>query len=242
MLDPIVERMKCYFEANDITDDGKQWAISIVFVVLHVIHLSETWFTQKNLWEKPLNNGKRQCKLIQTRNCQRPVQRFKFSSQVRSPGESITMYMAALRQLAEHCNFSEHLKKMLRDRLVCGINEVKIQRRLLAEAQLTHKLAVVIAVGMQVASTNAQELQHSTETMTVSRDVNRLQTEAVLQKRKAGAGVRECYTCGSKHEASECRFQDAECHKCKKRGHIARKCQRRITAKSVPEPRRHTNQ
>jgi len=85
-----------------------------------------------------------------------------FNSRVRSPGspgESITAYMAARRQLAEYCNFGNRLEEMLRDRLVCGVNAVKIQRRLLAEANLTYKTAVDIAVGMEVASRNAQELQ-----------------------------------------------------------------------------------
>ena len=46
--------------------------------------------------------------------------------------------------LAEHCAHGEMLEEMLHDRLICGINNATIQRRLLAESNLT--LSKVISV------------------------------------------------------------------------------------------------
>uniref|UniRef100_A0A1X7VSI5 CCHC-type domain-containing protein n=1 Tax=Amphimedon queenslandica TaxID=400682 RepID=A0A1X7VSI5_AMPQE len=34
----------------------------------------------------------------------------------------------------------------------------------------------------------------------------------------------DCYCCGGKHSAAQCRFKDFECHFCKKRGHLASVC------------------
>ena len=56
------------------------------------------------------------------------VQRFKFYNRIRAKGESIAAYVAALRALAEHCEFGDTLPIMLRDRLVCGVNHEGIQR------------------------------------------------------------------------------------------------------------------
>lgn len=70
------------------------------------------------------------------------VQRFKFNSRYRKEGESISTYVAELRQLTKHCNFGTALEDMLRDRLVCGINKDRIQRRLLAETTLNFKSSV----------------------------------------------------------------------------------------------------
>ena len=50
---------------------------------------------------------------------------------VQTMGESIFDFVAALRHLAEYCNFGGSLENMLRDRLVSGVNNEKIQRRLL---------------------------------------------------------------------------------------------------------------
>ena len=47
---------------------------------------------------------------------------------------------------------------MLRDRLVCGIGDQAIQRKLLAEDGLTLKSAVAIALAMETAARNAATL------------------------------------------------------------------------------------
>lgn len=65
------------------------------------------------------------------------VQRFKFNSSGRKPGESVMAYVAVLRKLAQDCNYGDKLSEMLRDRLVCGFGDDCIQRRLLSELNLT---------------------------------------------------------------------------------------------------------
>ena len=47
------------------------------------------------------------------------------------------MFLAELRHLSEHCEFGITLDEMLRDRLVCVVRYIRIQRRLLAEPKLT---------------------------------------------------------------------------------------------------------
>ena len=51
------------------------------------------------------------------------VERFTFHSRNRKDGESVAAYVAELRKLTEHCGFGDTLNDMLRDRLVCGIND-----------------------------------------------------------------------------------------------------------------------
>ena len=70
------------------------------------------------------------------------VQRYKFNTSVRGNDESISTFMAELRTLSEHCEFGVSLGEMLRDRLVCGVNEDRIQRRLLAEPVLDLKESI----------------------------------------------------------------------------------------------------
>ena len=59
------------------------------------------------------------------------VQRFCFNSRFRLPHESFSTFVAELRALPEFCNFGDSLSLMIRDRLVCGINDENTQRLLL---------------------------------------------------------------------------------------------------------------
>lgn len=79
------------------------------------------------------------------------VERFKFHWRVRAKEESIAFYVATLRQLSEFCDFKDSLSDMLRDRLVCGVNDERIQRRLLTEAELTFDRALHLAQAAESA-------------------------------------------------------------------------------------------
>ena len=81
--------------------------------------------------------------------------------------ESIVTYIAALRQLAEHCDYKDTLQEMLRDRLVCGVNLAGIQKRLLAEKDLTFTKALDIAQALEAAEkgTNNLTIQDTTQNL-----------------------------------------------------------------------------
>ena len=62
------------------------------------------------------------------------MQRFSFHSRMRTANETVIEYVAALRRIAADCNFGNQLDENLRDRLLCGVNDCAIQRRLLSES------------------------------------------------------------------------------------------------------------
>jgi len=67
--------------------------------------------------------------------------------------------VAILRKAAEHCNFGTSLNEMLWDRLVCGIANSTVQKRLLAEKELTLDKAVSLAQAVEIAEKGAKDLQ-----------------------------------------------------------------------------------
>ena len=87
------------------------------------------------------------------------VHRYKFNSRVRQRGESVASFVAELRHLAIDCEFGDSLNEMLRDRLVCGVNDSRIQRRLLSEADLDFDKALKAALAMEMADRDAEDLQ-----------------------------------------------------------------------------------
>ena len=68
-------------------------------------------------------------------------------------------YVSALQKLTEHCDFQDHLEDTLRDRLVCGLRDVTLQKRLLTKEDLTFARAVEMAETAERAENDAAELQ-----------------------------------------------------------------------------------
>ena len=67
--------------------------------------------------------------------------------------------MTELHQLSEFCGFKGLLDDMLRDRLVCGIRDAKVQRQLLAEPDLKFKKALELSQAAEAAERDTEELQ-----------------------------------------------------------------------------------
>ena len=82
-----------------------------------------------------------------------------FYNRKQSEGESAAEYQAQLWQMASSCQFETFLDEALCNRLMCGIQGPGMERRLLAEADLSLKKAFQLIQGMEAAAKNADEMQ-----------------------------------------------------------------------------------
>ena len=87
------------------------------------------------------------------------AERFRFYKRDRKGGESVSIYISELRKLSEHCEFGDKLSEYLRDRFVCGLNNERVQQKLLCFKDLTLKKASEKAISFEVASPDAKILE-----------------------------------------------------------------------------------
>jgi hypothetical protein len=134
---------------------------------------------------------------------------------------------------------------MLRDRIVCGINDDAIQRRLLSDPKLDYTKAVETALNMETAVQSMKTLKNKAGGFATGGDssaqpqVNKTTTTFS----KSSKSVPTCYRCGIHgHAVSTCRVdKNIICHSCQKKGHMQRACKRKDEAPasdtSIPRPK-----
>ena len=157
-----VERLEQFFEANDLTGDAKADKRRATF--LSVIgpapyKLLRSLLAPAKPKEKKYDELVAKLTEHYSPTPSEVMQRFRFNSRSRQAGESVAAYVAELRRLAQYCNYGDTLNKMLRDRIVWGINDEPIQKKLLQETDLTYAKAVSIAKGFETATKNLKEMQ-----------------------------------------------------------------------------------
>lgn len=231
--DLYVERLAYYFAANDIKDKEKQKAILLSVIGADSYKLLRNLVVPATPADKSLDELVEVMKEHQNPTPSAIVQRYKFNSRNQMPKEGVADFVAELRQIAKHCDYQDKLDEMLRDRLVSGLRNERIQRRLLAEPDLTFKKAKDIAVGMETAEKNSHLLADQTK-VTNNGTVNQLRKGKHPTKTQE---TKECFRCGGKHTASTCKFKDATCYKCSKKGHITRVCRSKVSKGNDTKPK-----
>jgi hypothetical protein len=223
--DHYVERLNCFFAANEIESDVRK-----VNILLSICG-AKTYELIRSLVSPDLPNTRafdELISLVSSHYNPKPsviVQRFQFNTRLQNEGELISSFVSELRKLAEHCEFGNYRNDMIRDRLVVGVKNIRIQRCLLADSGLTFETAYDTAIAMEAAEKNADLLQKlqsnsASGSLEPSTEVNRVEPNTIQSRR-----LFTCYRCGLQHShPGECRHIQTICNRCKKRGHLAKMC------------------
>ena len=172
-------------------------------------------------------------------------ERHKFRQRKQGSEESIDDFITALRTLARECKFGQLEDEAIRDQLVEGTNEMRVQERLLAEKDLKLDKAILIARSVELAKEQVKGLKKNELTSATP-----LNESGVFQVGKSTRpnrnfsqgkfpfrnehfkGKREfkketmfnskCTRCGlDSHTSEKCGARNARCRKC---GHYALVC------------------
>ena len=216
-----IDRLEQFFIANDVNNQNKKKAILLSSVGAKTYKLVTSLAQPQSPRDLTYNQI---VGLVQNHQNPKPsaiVQRFKFNSRIRKPEESVRSYVAELRKLSEHCEFGVNLDDMLRDRLVCGVNDRRIQTKLLSERNLTFAKALEISQATEAAVENFESLiKPATSAETVHFLKKKLSSGTKFQKQHKS----ECFRCGNKHDPKTCKYKEATCYSCSKVGHPSFNC------------------
>ena len=247
-----VERLELYFMANVINDATKKRAILLNAAGPTTYRLVKTLAIPG----KPTDlNFAEIVEKVKNHFTPKPspiIKRFEFNTRKQKANETVSEYVAALRRIAEYCKYGATLDHMLRDRLVCGIADKRVQDRYLRESKLTYQEALEMALASETAEKDSQKLRasgddshaapvavtHKEETVVqqVRPARSRLSKRSGQRGSPTGHKESQCHRCGGKHDPTKCLESEYDCHYCKKKAHLAavcRKKQRKLHSKVI---------
>ena len=243
------ERLESYFLANDVADPAKKRAILVNAVGPKTYRLIKTLCLPEKPHDHTLEEIVDRVKAHFHPKPSPLIRRFEFNGRNQKQGETIAEFTAAIRKIADDCAYGTVLNDMLRDRLVFGVADKRLQKRLLRESsKITYAQARDMALAAESANKDAKRIQagHEDESASTPGDV-----AYVDRKPRTPRGppnrVRQpdrtspsstCYRCGGKHDASKCRFKDYECRYCHKKGHLAKACHKKARDKPTESTHR----
>lgn len=150
----------------------------------------------------------------------------KFQKMMQEDSETIADFVAKLRQQATKCDYEEYQDNAIRNQLVLGVKEKKIQQKLYETDSLTLEKAIQLAEVMETVLKGREEVTSSELNFIEKKGAADNNGKALSSSNMGGSSKKgRCYRCGgTSHQANVCRFKELNCNYCKKKGHIAKVC------------------
>lgn len=171
-------------------------------------------------------------------------ERSQFQRRNQAEDETVEEFYRSLRDLSKHCEYAD-VEDQIRDRLVVGLKDRKLQERL----QLTSNLTLTKALEMARQNEQVKAQMNGTKQAADVDDMKKkggrgsrgnqqpVQSDgrhrAVSSHSQAGRGrgrkgatPQPCDRCGRSHPEGQCPARGKVCHGCKKKNHFSRMCRR----------------
>ncbi|KAF2880730.1 hypothetical protein ILUMI_25442 [Ignelater luminosus] len=199
-----LERLSIYFEVSQVPDKSKVNQLCLIL-------------------------GAEKYKLLRETISPKTLQQVTYKDRSQQKGESLSDYIFVIKSLSLTCKFGAFLDNALRDRLVSGLeNKVMVKKLLLEDEHLTFESANVNAVGhvnsrrgrAAIPGGRRRYRQQQHRSVSPKRQSSRSHT-----RYQPGASNKKfCKACSIKHKPEKCPSKAWACFECQLRGHTARFC------------------
>lgn len=246
------QKYKIYMQASGLDTKSEERQVA---VLLHIIgdQGQEKFDTfglsdeDKKSIEKVINAFDKYC----TPKANETMERFLFFTRAQEQGESFMDFLTDLRKLSATCGFGNLKDSLVKDRIVLGVNDEDVQRRLLKEQNLDLEKSISICQAAELAKSQVKMIN------TESNKVHILRTKHIEKENKrekdspehkgfdksrswnSQQQTKTCSRCGGIHKPRQCPAYGKTCSKCSRLHHFASVC--RSTTKAVDAVDTHTH-
>ena len=166
--------------------------------------------------------------------------RFLFWKRVQKEGESVEQFVTDLKKMVKNCEYIEPADSMVRDCLVFGIRNLKMQERMLREDidKLTLSKALDYCRAVEATDYQLQIMhgQNSTQTVHAVSVKPKFKPKKKLSSHVSNPSKKfNCRNCGTVHGINACPAYGKSCHNCHKLNHFSKYCRSDRKVHSVQE-------
>lgn len=156
------------------------------------------------------------------------METFKFNVIAQKERQTFLDFETELRTQVRNCNFActcgeKYEDRMLRDRIIVGVQDKKLQLKLLDGRDEQLSRVIDICKTYEAANANKSILDAKVTTL------NAITTNENMESTSIAAITRSCYNCGLPwkfEHLGECKARDISCRNCGRKGHFQKFCRR----------------
>ena len=179
----------------------------------------------------------------------------KFDACVQKPTETVSEYIANLRDIAQHCDFGTTLNNQLCKQIFCGVHSRVLRDKLWGEdltleqiiakchlyEQKQESKEIIDHTDNQARSTSDVHAvrgrnfkPHSSTKFQQSKPPNKPQnSKQYSDGRTTQSKRRSCFSCGGIHPPRQCPAYGKVCRRCHKSNHFAKVCRTKMSTKTA---------
>ena len=152
--------------------------------------------------------------------------RFKFFTYRQETGQSFDYYITELRKLSSDCELEGLRESFLRDILIIGLNDKKLQERLLRESNLELNKTVEICRIVEVTRSQAHVIQNNSAVNPDYKvgESRRQSSNNKKSQKESPELIKKCKFCSFSHKRGSFPAYGKLCNNCKKKNHFAKRC------------------
>lgn len=167
------------------------------------------------------------------------LSRFQFLTARQEEAESFDGFVTKIKTLSQDCELGELCDSLVRDVIIIGTNDIRLQEKLLAESDLTLERAIKAGRTTELTRQRLGVLQREIKSVNFTKKSpsNKKNMEQLRQRRPGRSGtlnssdntktndkIQNCRFCSFSHYRGNCPAYGQTCNKCKKRNHFASRC------------------
>ncbi|PFX13399.1 hypothetical protein AWC38_SpisGene22515 [Stylophora pistillata] len=162
--------------------------------------------------------------------------RYRFDNRNQDAGESIDTYAANLRSLSETCNSGALKEEMIRDRIVYGVGDSSLRKKLPQVPEITLDKCIDMCRSAEATSTQREAMSALNSHVPPPPQVNFVKKAS--KSADKSPFVKHCRFCGQTHEVerSKCPAFGKICSICQRENHFSLKCSHKKKSDKPKKP------